>query len=144
MARIESRVELLRVALSRALRGFPGLGAAWLYGSVLVGGRPRDVDVAVWLFEPSDAWARLGVAEEIGRVLDRLPAVRPLCTDVRALNEAPLSFRYRVVHEGVPLDCGCRDFRVGFEARTMVEWFDFRPVWEACTDGFLQRVADAG
>lgn len=115
-----------------------------MYGSVLNARRPRDVDVAVWLSAPSSPWARLGAAEDIGRRLDRLPSVRPLRADVRVLNEAPLSFRYRVVHEGVALACGCREFQVDFEARTMVAWFDFRPVWEMCTDGFLRRAADAG
>ncbi len=85
-------------ALEEVLRGFPGLVAAYLYGSY---GTPlqtplSDVDIAV-LFAKDEVPSSRRHLELIGLIVD---ALREEDVSVTLLNRAPLPFRYKVLAEG--------------------------------------------
>ena len=115
--------------------------AAYLYGSILSCDDPRDIDVAVVFARGTGRLERLALCEAIGRDLDRLGSVKPQVSDVRSLNDAPLSFRYRVIQTGELLPVGIDRERVSFEAETRVAWFDFRPTWESYNKQLVRSLA---
>lgn len=134
------RAQRIREDVARVLRGRDEVIAAYMFGSVLESEEPADVDLALLLRPAEGGFVLQGVKEDVARQLDRQPSVRPLSTDVRLLNEAPLHFRYRVIKEGYGIDVGDPDARALFEARTMVEWFDFRPYWDAYNQAMVERI----
>ena len=124
MAQDPPERESLVAALRQALEARPEVALACLHGSFLVGGAYRDIDVAVWL-DPS-----LVAREERARyALDlsvtlHLDLGQPV--DVRALNDAPLGFRYHALN-GRPLVVRDQEFLDELRARTWDEYFDFLP-----------------
>src|SRR5438876_3306446 len=97
---------------------------AYLHGSFLSGDVYRDIDVAVWL----DA-TRLARGERARYALDlsvalHLELKRPV--DARALNDAPLAFRYHALR-GQPLLVRDQEFLDEMRARIWDEYFDFLP-----------------
>lgn len=115
----------LTVALTRALAARSEIVFAYLHGSSLSGGPYRDVDVAVWLDPervPRDARGRYSL--DLSAAL-HLRLGHPV--DVRALNDAPLAFRYHAL-DGAPVLVRDREFLDEFRARTWDDYFDFLPL----------------
>jgi len=119
-----------REALARAARsvfgGHPEVVAAWLHGSAVRGELAADLDVAV-LLEPEARDARLldRIASEL-----REEADVPLEIDLRPFGGTSPRFRISVLRDGALLFERDSHARVRAEARAMVEWLDFKPVWE--------------
>ena len=90
----EQRGQVLR-ELSAALANTPRLRAAWAFGSFLRGESFRDVDVGVWLHEPS--WRDVGRIERIAR---SAPSMGSWPIDVILLNDARPGFRVLVADQG--------------------------------------------
>jgi len=116
--------ERVIAALERELGLRPEIALACLHGSFLAGGPHRDIDVAVWL-DPS----RVAREDRDRYVLDLSVALHlglrePV--DVRALNDAPLAFRYSAL-KGRPLVVRDQEFIDDMRARTWDEYFDFLP-----------------
>ena len=116
--------------LRKAMADAAEIAFAYLHGSVLSEPKPRDVDVAVVLRE--EVFARLAQA---GRVnLDfaiplemRIESQLGRSVDVHVINRAPLSFRCRVVSQGVVVVDHDSDARSRFEYLSRYEYFDFQP-----------------
>jgi predicted nucleotidyltransferase len=89
----ERREEVLR-AIATRLAEDVNIVFAYAHGSFVRRRFFRDVDVAVWLRDPSDP---LRYVLNLSAELD---AKVGLPVDVQVLNEAPLPFKYRVVTEG--------------------------------------------
>lgn len=88
----EQRRDVLR-HISEQLARQPGLRFAHLYGSVLDSDTVHDVDVALFLDD-----AALPHQATIAETLSaKLTASTGLPVDVRAINEAPLSFLFHVL-----------------------------------------------
>ena len=109
-ARLEERVEIL---------------FAIAYGSAIVGGPFRDVDVAVFVdreLVPAEKDLDYEVA-----LTNALKEPVPCPLDVRVVNDAPLPFRYSV-SRGRPLAARNRRALVEFLERAWDEYLDFEPV----------------
>jgi predicted nucleotidyltransferase len=115
----EERERILQVIAKRLARE-EGVVFAYAHGGFVRRSFFRDIDIAVWLKDVSDASRYvLGLSVE-------LEAEVKLPVDVQALNEAPLSFKYRVVTEGrLPLS---RDERLRKELVNAItrEYLDFQ------------------
>jgi uncharacterized protein len=116
--------------LRKAMADRAEIASAYVHGSALSEADPRDVDVAVLLRE--EVFARLAQAGrvtldfaiplemEIERQLGRK-------VDVHVINRAPLSFRCRVVSQGLVVADNDSDARSRFEYLSRYEYFDFHP-----------------
>jgi len=87
------RVELAQVS---------GLRFAYVYGSVLESDRVHDVDVGIFLDDPTGA-QQMNMIDALSVTLS---AAVGLPVDIRVLNEAPLPFLYHVLRGKLVL---CRD-----------------------------------
>jgi predicted nucleotidyltransferase len=114
----------LIATLRHELEARPEVVFACLHGSVLSGGPYRDIDVAMWL-DPGrirrDDRTRYALDLSVGLHLGLRQPV-----DVRALNDAPLAFRYHAL-KGQVLLVRDREFLDDLRARTWDEYFDFLP-----------------
>jgi predicted nucleotidyltransferase len=97
---------------------------AYLHGSFPAGGPYRDLDLAVFLDPGQAAPRRWRRYEEALSVELQLALGQPV--DVRALNDAPLAFRYHAT-AGLPLVVRDPERLAEFRARTWDDYFDFQP-----------------
>ncbi len=103
---------------------------AYLHGSALSSEKPRDIDVAVYLISEefdmlqSKAELSLGFAIPLEMKLEKKMQKR---VDIQVINRAPLSFRYRVINEGMLIIDNDSNKRCDFEYISRVEYFDFSP-----------------
>ena len=112
-----------------------GVVFAYLYGSFTGKQNFADIDLAVYL---------QGVKREdyLKQEIDlesRLKKKIPYPLDVRVLNDAPVSFRYSVIKNGIRLVDKEEDMRVDFETRTLSRYFDFLPFRERYFKEALDR-----
>ncbi|NJE60189.1 nucleotidyltransferase domain-containing protein [Thermococcus sp. 21S7] len=115
-------VNEVKEKLKRALEKHPEVVFAYLHGSVLETEHPRDVDVALYVVGVEDPLKyELSIAVELERCLGKE-------TDVRILNDAPPSFRYRVVSKGEVILSRDEEKRLSFVERTVEEYLDFEPL----------------
>jgi predicted nucleotidyltransferase len=105
------------------LRGQPDISFAYLHGSFLKAERFRDIDVAVFLKNPASSPlpAEIRLETELDKVIKRFPV------EVRALNHAPLSFRYNVIKDGSAIVVVDDALRCEFVETTLRDYFDFAP-----------------
>jgi predicted nucleotidyltransferase len=89
----EERERILQVIAKRLARE-GGVVFAYAHGGFVRRSFFRDIDIAVWLKDASDA------SRYVLDLSVELEAEVRLPVDVQVLNEAPLSFKYRVVTEG--------------------------------------------
>jgi predicted nucleotidyltransferase len=95
---------------------------AYLHGSFVMAERFRDIDVAVFLCPPPSS----PLDVELNLETELSAAVRSYPVDVRVVNSAPLSFRYHVIRDGIPIVFD-DDARAEFEEVTLSRYFDFAP-----------------
>jgi predicted nucleotidyltransferase len=103
---------------------------AYVHGSTLTSERPRDLDIAIFLYP--GAYAKLsdkgevhtGFAIPLEIEFEREMGKK---VDIQILNEAPLSFRHRVVQQGVLVADNALSKRCHFEYLSRVQYFDFEP-----------------
>ena len=116
----EEERERLIGELKRALEGTRGIVFAYLHGGFVERRFFRDVDVAVWLEDPSEA-ARVEVD-----LSAELEARLGVPVDIRVFNGAPLPFRHHVFAEGVLLFSRDERLRVRLVDETLRAYFDLR------------------
>ena len=73
-----------------------------------------------------------------------MSGMKSVPVDVRAINDAPLTVRGRIVQEGILLYERDRARRVAFEVTTRKQYFDFAPTARRLRDAFLQHVHKEG
>ena len=131
MLNAREQVEEIKYAISQAapeiLEEYPVL-LAYLYGSFATGDvHPfSDIDIAVYI---DDLPAKKYLELELSTALDfdqRLPA--GIQSEVRIINNLPISFTGPIVTEGTLLYCKSEDVRVDFETSIRKAYFDFLPV----------------
>ncbi len=110
-------------ALRGALEKRPDVLFAYVHGSFAQGEDFNDIDVALYLSKVPGSVLKYetSLETECGDMIRKYPV------DVRVLNAAPLSFRYRVIKEGALLIVRDDDRRAGFQEATMADYFDFAP-----------------
>ena len=108
----------------------PEVLAAYLHGSALVSSHPHDIDIALYLypevFEGLSRNGEISLSFAIPLELD-LERLLKHKVDVQILNRAPLSFKYRVISDGILLVDKDSNLRSDFEYLSRVEYFDFKP-----------------
>jgi predicted nucleotidyltransferase len=133
----------LREVVPSILAQYP-VDAAYIYGSVARGTITpfSDVDVALLLMTLPPPYKRLKLELTIQGDIEAACGLSPV--DVRAINQAPLLVRGRIVQTGVLLYERDRARRVAFEVATRKRYFDFAPVARHLRNAFLQRVHSEG
>jgi hypothetical protein len=124
MSGADRESERIVAALRRALEARPEIVLALLHGSFLAGGAYRDIDVAIWLGSE-----RFSPQERFRYALDlsvRLHLALGVPVDVRALDDAPLAFRYHALR-GRPIVVRDETFLDELRARTWDDYIDFQP-----------------
>jgi predicted nucleotidyltransferase len=135
---VANAVEAAR-AVSRHCAAHPEVLAATLFGSAASGAlRPAsDIDVAFLLDATvaPDAYLRYrleamaALEEELGRRVD-----------VVLLNEAPPLLRYEVFRGGLVVENHAPAAIRDPVARTLLEWFDFEPLFRRLTSAAIDRL----
>lgn len=127
----------LAETVARVCARIPGVTYVLLFGSVAQGKdhRRSDVDLAVG----GDLGRRDLLALE-GHLEDALG--RP--TQVVGVAGAPVGLRYRIFRDGIALFEREHRARVRDQARTVVEYEDYRFLEEACTRGVFRRQGIGG
>jgi len=116
--------------LKLTLESHPQILFAYLHGSALSSEKPRDIDVAAYLISEefdtlqNKAELSLGFAIPLEMKLEKILQKR---VDIQVINRAPLSFRYRVINEGMLIIDNDSNKRCDFEYLSRVEYFDFSP-----------------
>lgn len=133
----------LRQTLPSVLGEYP-VDAAYVYGSVARGTITplSDVDIALLLGEPLSPYDRLTLEFAIQAAIEDVSGLRNV--DVRAINEAPLLVRGKVVQQGILLYQRDKARRVAFEVQTRKRYFDFAPVARRLRQAFLNKVHREG
>lgn len=113
---------------------------AYLYGSYATGcTHPySDLDIAVYL-EPQFTENALDIELDISLELDKA-LDHKIETEVRAINNLPLTFAGRIITEGLLLYCRDESARVEFEVQIRKKYFDFLPVIEQYHQEYLNKV----
>jgi predicted nucleotidyltransferase len=120
------------------LKGHPEIIAAYLYSSAARGEPAADLDIAVL---SSGAALDAHALEDLAARLQAEGAPTGPDLDLRLLAGANPRFRANVLREGRLLYAADRDSRLGFEARALSEWLDYKPVWERMRRTMLDRWA---
>lgn len=133
----------LKDVLPSVLAEYP-VDVAYVYGSVARGAVTpfSDVDIALVLSESPSPYPRLMLELEVQAALEDASGLKRV--DVRAINEAPLLVRGRIVQQGVLLYERDRTQRVAFEVQTRKRFFDFAPVARRLRDAFLDKIHREG
>jgi len=103
--------------LTRLLREREEIIFAYLHGSFLTHDF-RDIDIAVYLKKDEDVLYEVELGVELEKIL-KFPV------DVRVLNSAPLTFKFKVIKDGLLLFSRDERIRSDFEALTISEYHDF-------------------
>ena len=90
---------------------------AYLHGSFLEEGPFRDIDIAVYVKGSVSPFYEEELEDELSRLIG-------LPVDVRILNSAPVTFRFRAIG-GLLLFSRDEKARCDFEERTMREYHDY-------------------
>lgn len=109
--------EVIQKRISKALKKREEIIFAYLHGSFLEE-RFRDVDVAIYLSTKKNELYALNLERELEDEVG-------FPVDVRILNNAPLSFKFRVIEQGFLLFSKDEKRRCEFESLTMEEYHDF-------------------
>ena len=124
------KIDKIRKRLQLRLEKQSQIVFAYLHGSVLSTDNPRDIDLAVYLYaDEFDQLSRegeinLSFAIPLEMDLEKLLVQK---VDLQVLNLAPLSFRYRVITDGILIVDKDSNLRSDFEYLSRVEYFDFLP-----------------
>jgi predicted nucleotidyltransferase len=124
------KIDRIKKTLQSRLEKQSQIVFAYLHGSVLSTDNPRDIDLAVYLYaDEFDELSRegeinLSFAIPLEMDLEKLLIQK---VDLQVLNRAPLSFRYRVITDGILIVDKDSNLRCDFEYLSRVEYFDFGP-----------------
>jgi predicted nucleotidyltransferase len=134
----DEMVKRLRVVLPELLRGTP-INLVYLYGSVARDAPTplSDVDIAIVVSDDADAFHRLSLEAHLGASLAKcgIPG-----TDVRIINDAPIMLKGVVVTEGILVYAADEVFRIEFETRARIQYFDYLPAARQMQDEYIEAV----
>ena len=114
----------------KAVSGYREVAFAYIHGSFVTDISFNDIDIALHITPNSYTHYSQQRETTLDFVIPLERALEnelPYPVDIQLLNEAPLSFRYRVIHDGELIVDNDPNLRSDFEYLTRVEYFDFRP-----------------
>jgi len=124
------KIDRIKKKLQLGLENQSQIVFGYLHGSALSIDNPRDIDLAVYLYADDfdqlnrEGETNLSFAIPLEMDLEKLLMQK---VDLQVLNRAPLSFRYRVITDGIVIVDKDSNLRSDFEYLSRVEYFDFRP-----------------
>jgi predicted nucleotidyltransferase len=128
-------------AAAAACEGVPDLQAAIVFGSVLSGKDPRDLDLAL-LWSPelptAERWQR---ANRIASDLEHRIVESGLGVDVKDLRSLPLALQFRVLRDGRQVYVPDRQAMVRFQSETIPLALDFLPFRQRALEASARRLA---
>ncbi len=104
------------------LQGCQEINFAYVYGSFSEGLPFHDIDIGIFLSEP----AQEGVISYMLDLGQKLSREARIPVDVWVLNDAPLSFRYSVIH-GSPILVRDEKMQTLFVEETIRKYLDLKP-----------------
>lgn len=99
---------------------------AYLHGSFLNEEEFGDIDIAVYLTKEANPLKDFLTKYEIDLEV-KLEKLTGYPVDIRVINNAPLSFRYNVLKNGILLFARSEDSQADYAARTITAYIDFAP-----------------
>lgn len=127
------RQEARQARLQAALRDVPGLRLAVLFGSTAVGTARdnSDLDVGIALDQPHalSPSAIVGLERAAGRAVD-----------VVVLDSAPPLLRFEIARTGLVLLERDPYAWADFQAKAMIDWWDWAPTMRVMRDATLARL----
>ncbi len=120
----------------------PEVVLAYLYGSYATGQMwaESDLDIAVLFDDEIAACNQFQLALRYGVELSSL--VREVEIEVRELNSAPVEFKVQVIEPGKYLYARREEERIQFEAKTITEYLDFKPVLDEYYHHLAKRIKE--
>lgn len=133
----------LREVAPPILERYP-VEAAYVYGSVARGTVTpfSDVDIALLLTSSLSPYEQFDLELSIQGEIEAAGDFTSV--DVRAINQAPLPVKGRVIQNGALIFERDRARRIAFEVATRKLYFDFAPAARRLRDAFLQRIHKEG
>ncbi|MBS7637390.1 nucleotidyltransferase domain-containing protein [Candidatus Bathyarchaeota archaeon] len=107
-------------SLMKELERVDGVVFAYVHGGFIEMEVFRDIDVAVWISDPRDAFSH-----EV-ELSARLEASLKTAIDLHVLNRAPLPFKHHVLTRGRLLFSKDETLRVGLVDETVRQYADVR------------------
>ncbi len=120
----------------------PEVVLAYLYGSYATKRvwAESDLDIAVLFDDGIAAYDQFQLALRYG--VDLSDLVGGVEIDVRELNPAPVEFRMQVIEPGRCLYARGEEERIQFEAQTILEYLDFKPVLDEYYHHLARRIKE--
>jgi predicted nucleotidyltransferase len=115
--------------LKRTLENIESILFAYVYGSFIKRDFFRDIDVAVWIDKPEEAFRH-----EVD-LSSNLEADFKIPVDVHVINEAPLPFKHAVFTWGRLLFSRDKEARIRIVDETIRQYADLRMLRSLCEDG---------
>ena len=113
----------VKEAIREVLKKHEEILFAYLHGSFVKKDAFHDIDVAIYL----ERMPASVLEYELQMETELMKALGKYIVDVRILNDAPLSFKYNVIKDGIVLLSKDDDKRADFEEKTIVFYLDFLP-----------------
>ncbi len=114
--------EIIIDKLKNTIKSHKGVAFVYLHGSFPNASRFRDIDIAVYMDEVPVSPLQMEL-----RIETLLSSTVPYPVDVKILNNAPLSFTYNAIKNGIPIFVANEDIRVDLIEKTLNKYFDFAP-----------------
>ena len=131
----------LKKSLTRALYDQP-VSFAYVYGSRLTGKIHQDSDLDIALvFSGVDETNDEELLLEALKAINKELAVPTEKLDVQNFKRLPLTVKFRVIRDGLPLYI--KDLKIHREliSKTLSEYYDEKPFFQEATKAFLKRSA---
>jgi predicted nucleotidyltransferase len=136
----------MRPEIERILNYFSGrneVSALFLFGSFDTPGERSDSDIDIAVLIGPERADRERIDELKGEYYGASPGFSMRTVDIVILNTAPSALKYEILRTGRLLMERGPDFRKDFTARTLQEYFDYRPIEETYFRGVRGRLRRA-
>jgi len=116
----------------------------YLYGSYARNQQTSlsDLDIAILLAQNSSALERSHLSLKLSHAIAE--AMNGVDVDLRVLNDTPLEYRYNVIHDGIVIYSRDDGQRLEFESRSLMEYFDFKPMIYQYNQYMHLRIEETG
>ncbi len=134
---MKENAQKIKEKLKEFFKTQPNVQIAYIYGSFLKKGFPRDLDIAV-VTEETPPEKELRLELKLGREAEK--AINHKYTvDLRIINQAPPHFKFEIIEKGEPIFVREKAFLIEFEAHVISEYQDYQSTLEFLTSSFLGK-----
>lgn len=116
---------------------------AYLFGSYADGTHTKDSDIDIALVT-KEAFDKLTMFRKEIKIAAQLDKRLNNSFDVRFINDAPLEVKGNIVTHGKLLYCSDEDFRISFETRVRMRYFDYIPALRSMRETYFVSIKNGG